>query len=162
MKNAEMPRKTCMKNKQWQEFGVTRVFFPMPGWVLLLAWMSVICPKVMRFWFHWMGANQTPEVGPFCTLSYWRNLCCHPWMGVHRVGVRVAYIHPRPFPTLGIRIKSQHPTPAVHVVGWEMIRTGHWRRGVKSSNRGRKVTEHPLIVCKKQWGWSETLSQSSW
>ena len=31
MKNAEMPRKTCMKNKQWQEFGVTRVFFPMPG-----------------------------------------------------------------------------------------------------------------------------------
>ena len=88
-----------------------------------------------------MGVNQTPEVEPFCTPSYQRNLCCHPWMGVQRVGVRVAYIHPSPFPTLGIRLKSQHPTPAVHVVGWEVIRTGHWRMGVESSNKGREITD---------------------
>ena len=95
----------------------------------------------MGFWFRWMGANQTPEVGLFCTPSYQRNLCCHPRMGVQRVGVRVAYIHPSPFPTLGTRLKSQHPTPAVRVVGWEVIRTGHWRMGVESSNRGRKITD---------------------
>lgn len=64
-----------------------------------------------------------------------------PMMGVQRVGVGVAHIHPSPFPALGIGLKSQHPTPAVHALGWEVIRTGHRRVGVKSSNKGREITD---------------------